>query len=993
MRAVGWRETLRSSAVLVGLAAGGGTALAQGPAGAAGQSAAPPQEAALDLAHAQAGGVTRLTVPRGQFLLLVSHRAPSATYRVRSSGPEATENSFFGVDPAQFRFDESPAGCAAWAEVLQAFLREGDEAGMPARIAQVDRASGESACPTARPMAGITTLAAAQFGPLTVAVGGRTSLTVERLDAAQGVVKAWQVEVEGPAREPDWSRGSESEWLVAEVLSDVARLVEFAKRGTLGTGALEARPVDGVDQPPRFSVRWRSETLRLSPAELAIDGHIWAPRTYSKVAAGWLAEARLRPRLAGEWPPLVPRMTDLRPGTLAEENARLSGRLADAPLDPRGHEQAAFLLGVAAWREQAGRYQDLRPALSAMTAHLALATALRGQAGSPSAEGLLAEAMIEVLAERLVPARAVLESLGRSLNQPAERSWLRALALRAQVAPVALAPPADDSVLVQVEFARRLRVDAGGSALLGFVADHERAPATAWPRVVLAAYGGGVEAGNRFAETGVQLELEEARTLLGVLSDEPPAVVTAIRQALDAAGGRLGPGPRPQVASRAFWAAGAERQLLEMVGAHWGHLRHVLGLEAEARAVARQYAQWLEPLPLFPLLALQVAEERQEARPCEAVQQRLLARRPELVSAAHWVRSVGRCLALAAAGQATLPTAWFAPALPPGTAFDNEPRLRSRELALRLAPESVARLRELAPRSTAVIEAQARRVLGRAPTAADIREAWGEATDRSRPALLALLALDPQDGERLRLGARLCDLEAEQCLTYGNELARSDPDAAAVALERGLATARDRIQVANSTWWLVDYYLDNGRESDALRVAAESAETWSGQGLLTQARVFERLGRLEQAQAVYRRLQERYPTERALDCFHVRQAQRSPAGPYAQAGLQARQALFPKGLESKPIAAFAVIPSPRRNQNFFLDAERFKEGYRPLGAQVGDVVRAVHGYEIWNAEQYACARSLQDSDVLRLVVQRGRNLLELQAPFLRVKYGPVTPRR
>jgi hypothetical protein len=99
---------------------------------------------------------------------------------------------------------------------------------------------------------------------------------------------------------------------------------------------------------------------------------------------------------------------------LAAENLRLSRVLQLHPRSSSLHERAALLLALAA-AEQATAEGDIRPYLCRMTAHLAVARALHGDALSE--DGRLAERLLAQLADR----EAAVERPARLFAGPAAR--------------------------------------------------------------------------------------------------------------------------------------------------------------------------------------------------------------------------------------------------------------------------------------------------------------------------------------------------------------------------------------------------------------------------------------------------------------------------------------------------------------------------------------------------------------------------------------------
>jgi len=424
----------------------------------------------------------------------------------------------------------------------------------------------------------------------------------------------------------------------------------------------------------------------------------------------------------------------------------------------------------------------------------------------------------------------------------------------------------------------------------------------------------------------------------------------------------------------------------------WAERYHVQSMLRQPEEAASRWGELSPALRLFPLFALAEvgwAQRGALTEACRLTQDALLAKRPELVPAAAWDLASRRCAGLRYSGELTLPSAWFASGPPPGTAFDHVARLGVPEIEARLSPVDLERLKALEPQSWPILQTYVKRVRGRELKAADVREAYGDGADGDRAALFGLLALKPDDRERVRILGRLCEVEAQYCLTLAEELTYTDPLAAVKAYQRGIVDTRDRVAVSNSTAWLADYYLDHGQEREALELAQLSGEVYSGAGLGTQGRVFERLGRLEAAEKVFQALQERYEGG-ALDAFYVRQMRRKPDGPYAEAGRKALEQLFPQGLKTTRVDKLTALKAPQRGEVFVLDSGWITRRYERLGAKLGDIVRTVDDVEVSSESQYMCARSLSDSSELSLVVQRGPKLYELRGLFPRVKYGPLT---
>ena len=111
------------------------------------------------------------------------------------------------------------------------------------------------------------------------------------------------------------------------------------------------------------------------------------------------------------------RLTTPRPEILIQEDRRISEGLTKNPLSVKLHEEAALLIGSVAIREATLDFMDARPALNAMSAHLAMAKA---SGGDLSATGELAEAVLCSLAGRQAAALEIIDRLRERAGAPNE---------------------------------------------------------------------------------------------------------------------------------------------------------------------------------------------------------------------------------------------------------------------------------------------------------------------------------------------------------------------------------------------------------------------------------------------------------------------------------------------------------------------------------------------------------------------------------------------
>ena len=202
-------------------------------------------------------------------------------------------------------------------------------------------------------------------------------------------------------------------------------------------------------------------------------------------------------------------------------------------------------------------------------------------------------------------------------------------------------------------------------------------------------------------------------------------------------------------------------------------------------------------------------------------------------------------------------------------------------------------------------------------------------------------------------------------------------EAAAAAYETAVSGARDRVAVANRCEWLVYYYLDHGREPDALRVAEEAADTFSARGILTLARLLERLGRVADAESWVKKETERYDDAQSLEEFQMRREAGAGSGATSSRPAPPCASTSPWG--SSVFSSRTSWPAPRKG----VEIREWSLRFASLDLDEGDVIVALDGYRITSYEQYRIIRDLSDDPETRLVVWHGDRYVEAVGSFPR----------
>jgi tetratricopeptide (TPR) repeat protein len=432
-------------------------------------------------------------------------------------------------------------------------------------------------------------------------------------------------------------------------------------------------------------------------------------------------------------------------------------------------------------------------------------------------------------------------------------------------------------------------------------------------------------------------------------------------------------GARPVVLGRTLWGDRFQRNIvfdLKVADSRFWSI----GLPGDRKAFAEQARGRYGRLELFPIVLRAQADDAVSYRVAMAAVRELAIRSPERLTGGQWQ------LILRKEPFAPLPqdlpdsSAWFRPALPPGTSLDVDARLVMPELVT-IRPEELAALRAEAPYDAelAVFAAPRRPVVGTS-SVAELAAFYGPLADfhvRMMGRLADAAWYEPAEFRR-RQGA-LCELSAERCLLLGYRLAELGfADEAAEAYQKGFDGSRDRVRAANESRWLVDYYFDHGKKEKAESVARAAADVYSGGGLFVMARLMERMGRQREAEEYYRRIHERYNQSAELVGFYYRRSRIAKDASYEPRLRDALALALPPGLE--PFDRASLPPSPRDGAVF----KGANDNTKRFGIAWGNVVVAVDGFRVHDYSSYDVLRALSQSPRMRLVIWRGKSYDEVE---------------
>jgi hypothetical protein len=769
------------------------------------------------------------------------------------------------------------------------------------------------------------------------------------------------------------SQPTEQEWIVEEVVTALASMARFSQTAASAATPIKATLVPGpAGAPPTFSVT----TGQGQPAQVRIDEHIWSSYTYAPLAASLLqGTATIRPA-ADSAQDLNARgaLADLRVDVLLNENERISRALTRDMRSVAAHEAAALLIGAHALRESAGIFTDVRPALSRMAAHLSMSSAIRQQAPE-GFDGLFARAVTMTLVGRQRDALAILTAIEPHAASDGDKAWIRALRLRNTGdwrTPLSDNP----SELERLEYGRALRTRVGSVSFLDFADRRPQDQAADWQRMALVAPFN-VEIGHRFAPKALDREIDEATTvwsrfhgtratpgqLLASLNDPPSRGPIARR------GGTVS----VNVIDWGTWAAFYQRHVGQSLSALSRHYWN-LGSPARRETFKSEVSSRFSSLTLFPIVLRMVGTDAKDYERSLALGRALATSNPELVTAAAWNAMEQKPDYVERPAPFPIFKSWFTPTVPAGTAFDLYPRALVPGCP---RPPSAAQARiwaQVMPYDHWVQWSAEWYAVSGVPTAAAIQRAFGPLLEYDIAAPIKLIDLmDMPAAEHIAVAKKLCEFAPDECNRLAMLLVRDgQPVEAAATYEKWMASTRDDVGVSNHVGWLTRYYFANGKRARAAEIAKAAADTGSGAGMETLADLLDAQGSYDEAETLYRAIEERYDQSDSIGAFLLRKGIRTGDTKTENEGWVLLRNHFPRGPER--LAMHALDATPKDGMTF----EAFGRRAAALGLKATDVVVGVDEWRIRNTGQYWVIARLSHQEAMTLTVWRGGKYQQLK---------------
>jgi len=251
---------------------------------------------------------------------------------------------------------------------------------------------------------------------------------------------------------------------------------------------------------------------------------------------------------------------------------------------------------------------------------------------------------------------------------------------------------------------------------------------------------------------------------------------------------------------------------------------------------------------------------------------------------------------------------------------------------------------------------------------------------------VAMRLIDDPD-QLVKLGQKVCAIEADACPEAGGRLAYSDRLDAAMPLgKRAIESAHGQINLSNNMSWYVSALQERGRAAEGMRVARRMAAVYSEAGLRTLGKAYERTGQFTEAADVFRQITDRYDKNDQEDDFYIRHAQRHGAAPFDLATNAALARVFPKGLRKITIEQSSQATLP-----LSLNLTRVMTGrLREIGLTHRDSFLAVDGFVVETPRQYELVQTFTDDPKAVFLVKHEKGAIEeIRATIYRAHYDVV----
>jgi tetratricopeptide (TPR) repeat protein len=772
--------------------------------------------------------------------------------------------------------------------------------------------------------------------------------------------------------------GHEQQWLVNCIGTDIAEMILFAAKNNgaedVALDKVSCTTTEKSAVAGSYSYELKTnEKTEPETCDLHLSDYFWCPSNFSPWADQLIKKYKLTPTTHDDQASteLIKTLSNYNSPTIAKAEKDIAKELTKDPMNAALHEQAALLIATQSLRECASCFTDMRSLLDRVCAHLAVARALRGEAPYSDA-GKLAEMTLLSLSGRTSEALPSLKSMQSAGTDQPTLSWLRGLEMRITMDPRV---SKNESMMERLEYGRAVGDTIGSDKLTDYLQNNKDISRQIdWMRIGVRGIAS-VEAGHLYAEPGVRAEMQDFINNYGLFHDtnkilDPDSELNKQPTGClvrGADGWELQPLSWPDLA--AFHC----RHILDAVFQAENFERHMWGVPQYADESTKNAERTFSKLTLYPLLksclVSDVIDEktnkyiRTDGMTTAAVSE-LVKQHPEIVNSDLWLQSRMNSSIPEAI---PVPDNWFVPHFLYGTAFDFYGRCLDADT---VTLDTLERLKKLSPYNMDLINALAYKKYGANKANADqLKELYGPLFDYDLRALG--MVVDAYEKTNPTLEAQLMEkvaaLNPDRYALLGFlYLQLHQTDKAVAAFEKGVELERDDVLFSNSCEWLVRYYDEHGQRAKALALAQKVAEVYSATGLDTLALEYERMGKLSDAEATFKKVNERYPTDfESLCAFYVRNEKHDAR--YKQEATRLLSKAFPNGLKHVTLQDFKQAPTSG------VEIKPWSKYLNFYNMASGNVIVALSGNRVDNFTQWAQLREIiANSDFMDLIVWDGK---------------------
>ena len=797
----------------------------------------------------------------------------------------------------------------------------------------------------------------------------------------QAPAQASQYNIVAGQRPAEWKLQNEQEWIVDGVGRDVAEMLLFAKCAKDGKAKLSSSDINFTTKTVNPGTNSYSYKLDCKSPETSIDyaftlqDYAWSPKNYEPFATQIMSALKLKASAPSAIPEdFLKNVAQAEFTSLFKENARISQALSANPLDPSLHEQAAMLQGAFNMLEICGMYSDTRAPLNRMSAHLAMARVLKQE--KLSTVGQIANIALESMSCRDGVAVPMIEEMEKQNLSATERSFLRALKIRG-TANYRYYIEAESTPIEENQYGLRFAQTRGiHEAMRAFARKHS--PLSIHWKRILASGRMSVQIGHMLQAHQTSAEIADFirdRKAYKNSSDENfPSFV----EELNLLPTRCFTGDSNLPLNVLSWDDVANfhsRHIANAIGDEYLFNARMYGVPELAEQTKTNAKKVFGKLHLMPIIQSRFNMEGDEKYAFLSSLQGLMVNHPELMTSHNWKTLT--TLAAQVAPQVVLvqPELWFDPAMPMGTVFYFREDLSNCKKNL----AELTEMKRLMPYLPPLCIQWTEKKYGPHPTAEQYREGFGPLADFDVNSMRMILYAEVGNPEKfLEIGAKIAKEDPSMYSDLGAYCVLHDlPEKAAEYFELALEKDTDAVRVSNISDWLVRYKFDHGQKDKAEELANSAAEVYSARGLLTLAELYERQGKLKEAEDILKKVEDRYEKTVVLLPFYLRNSDKDKR--YAQEAGVLTKKFFPDGMKKVTLASFSVAPTTGMKvtgEDWLADKSPLKDGV---------VIVALNGYACSSKAQFDVARDLSTKPSVWVIYWNGKEYKERTHPTVHGK--------